>query len=125
MVQKSVAMVAAWLEIVAGAALLTVPDVSCLLVFGVKPEDLGTVLARFAGIALVALGTACLHSTTAGSPRSAILGLLVFNVGVAILLAWVGVVTTLHGFLLWPAVILHTVIAVALLPQLRTTKLKA
>jgi hypothetical protein len=37
---------------------------------------------------------------------------------VAILFAYVGVASALHGFLLWPAVILHAIIAGALLPHL-------
>jgi hypothetical protein len=46
--------------------------------------------------------------------------ILTYNVGAAILFAWVGVATALHGFLLWPAAILHAGIAAALLPQFLT-----
>jgi hypothetical protein len=53
------------------------------------------------------------------------MGLFVFNAGLAILLAWVGVVTAVHGFLLWPGAILHAAIAVALLPQLLTSKMSS
>ena len=116
--QRFVVTAAAWLEIVVGALFLTVPDVPCLLLFGAKPEAIGMTVGRFAGIALAALGIACLPSTDAGSRRSVVLGLFAFNVGVAILFAWVGVATALHGFLLWPMVILHTIIAAALLPHL-------
>jgi hypothetical protein len=115
-------MTAACLEIVAGAALLTAPGVACRLLFATNPEGVGIALARFARVGLLALGIACLPSTAAGSGRSALLGLLVFNFGVAILFAWVGVATTLHGVLLWPAVVLHAVIAVALLAQLLTPR---
>jgi hypothetical protein len=52
-----------------------------------------------------------------------VLGLFVFNLGVATLFAWVGVATPLHGVLLWPVVGLHAVIAAALLPQLLTLKI--
>ena len=118
MPQRSVVITAAWLEIVVGAIFLTVLDVPCMLLFAAKPDGIGMPLGRFAGVALVALGIACLPSTAVGSRRRAVLGLFVFNVGVAILLAWVAVATTLRGVLLWPAVILHAVIAAALLPQL-------
>lgn len=120
--QRFVVTAAAWLEIVAGAVFLTVPDVPCLLLFGAKPEAIGMPLGRFAGIALVALGIACLPSTDAGSRRSVVLGLFVFNLGVAILFAWVGVATTLHGLMLWPVVILHAIIAAALLPYLPVSR---
>jgi len=118
MPQRFVVGASAWLEIIVGALFLTVPDVPCLLLFGVKPDAIGMPLGRFAGIALVALGITCLPSRDAGSRRSVVLDLFAFNVGVAILFAWVGVTSALHGFLLWPAVILHTIIAWALLPHL-------
>ena len=113
MLQRSVVVAAAWLEIVVGASFVAVPDIPCLLLFAMKPEGIGVPLAHFAGIGLLALGIASLPSTATGSRRG-VVGLFVFNVGAAILFAWVGVVTTLHGFLLWPVAILHTVIAIAL-----------
>jgi len=116
--QRFVVTAAAWLEIVVGAFFLTVPDVPCLLLFAAKPQAIGVPLARFVGIALVALGIACLPSTNAGSHRS-VVGLLVYNVGVTILFAWVGI-TIPHGYLLWPVVILHTTIAAALVLNLLT-----
>lgn len=115
-------MAAAWLEIVVGATILMVPDVACVLLLGAKAEGVAMPLARFAGIALVALGIACLPSTAAGSCRSAVQALFAFNLGVTVLLAWVGVATTLRGFLLWPAVILHAVIAAALLAGNRNAR---
>jgi hypothetical protein len=121
MLQRFVAMAAAWLEIVVGASLVVVPDVLCVLLFATKPEGIGVPLARFAGFGLLALGIACLPSTATASRRG-VVGLFVFNGGVTILFAWVGVVTTVHGFLLWPVVILHAVIATSLVPQLLTTK---
>jgi hypothetical protein len=113
-VQRYIVKAAAWLEIVVGAIFVTVPDIPCLLVFGAKPESVGRPLAHWIGVALIALGIACLPSKAAESQRSAVLGLLVFNIGATILFLWVGV-TTVHGFALWPVVILHAVIAVALL----------
>src|SRR5215472_2265924 len=71
--QRVVVSAAAWLEIIVGALFLTVPDVLCLLLFGAKPEAIGMPLGRFAGIALLALGIACLPSRDAASPRNAVL----------------------------------------------------
>ena len=117
--QRYVVKAAAWLEIVVGAIFVTVPDIPCLLVFGAKPESIGRPLAHWVGVALIALGIACLPSKSAVSNQNAVLGLFVFNVGATILFAWVGVVT-IHGSALWPVVILHAVITVALLRQLVT-----
>jgi heme A synthase len=116
-------MTATWLEVVVGATLLAAPDYLCQLLFAAKPEGVGIVLARVAGFGLFALGIACLPSTATGSRRRAVLGLFVFNFGVAILLAWVGIATTFSGVLLWPTIVLHAIIAAALLAQLLTFKI--
>jgi hypothetical protein len=118
MLQKSVVTTAAWLEIVVGATLLTAPDYPCQLLFAAKPEGLGLALARIGGLGLFALGLACLPSKATGAHRNAVFGLFVFNFGVAVLLAWVAIATTFSGVLLWPTVVLHAIIAAALLPQL-------
>jgi len=98
--------------------LLAAYEVPCRLLFAATPEGVGIVGTRLAGIALVALGIACLPSAIAESRRGAVLGLFIFNAGTAILLVWVGVATPLHGLLLWPGAGLHAIIAAALLPQL-------
>jgi hypothetical protein len=110
--------VAAWLEVIVGAVVLTAPDVACLLLFGARRTGVDVPLARFAGIALVALGIVCLPSTAGASRCSVVLGLLTFNFGVALLFAWLGVASMFRGLLLWPAFILHAVLAAALLPVL-------
>jgi hypothetical protein len=114
MLQKSVVTTSAWLEIVTGAALLAVVDIACRLLFAATPEGPGRLIGRFAGIALFALGIACLPSRVAGSRSRAVEGLLAYNVGVTILLSWVGIATMFRGVLLWPAVVLHAIIAIAL-----------
>lgn len=118
--QRFVVIAAAWLEIVVGVAFITMPAIPCALLFAAAPEGLGIALARWVGVGLLALGIACLPSTIAGPHRSAVLGLTAFNIGICVLLAWVGIATANHGFLLWPVVILHSVIATALVPQLLT-----
>ena len=122
MVKRFIVKAAACLEIVVGAIFIIAPNVPCALLFGANPDNMGTPLAHWVGVSLFALGIACLPSKAGESRRGAALGLFVFNAGVTILFAWVGAIATVHGFLLWPAVILHAVIAVALLPQLLTTR---
>ena len=117
MIKRFVIMAAACLEIVVGAIFLAAPDLPCRLLFAVAPEGVAIPLARFAGVALLGLGIACLPSKLAGSSRGAVLGLLAFNVGATVFFAWVAVATGFRGLLLWPVVILHAVIAIALVPQ--------
>jgi hypothetical protein len=118
--EKNVVTVAAWLEVVVGASLVVAPDVPYRLLFAVIPEGVAIPLARFVGVALVALGISCLPSNAKGPRRSAVLGLLVFNCGATIIFTWVAVATPFRGFLVWPTVVLHAAIAAALLSQFLT-----
>jgi hypothetical protein len=122
MAHRYVVMASAWLEIIVGATFITAPDVLCVLLFDAKPDGIAMPLARWLGVGLLGLGIASLPSKDWESRRNAVGGLFVFNAGVAILVAWVGVVTAAHGYLLWPVAILHAVIVVALLPQLLASK---
>jgi FtsH-binding integral membrane protein len=113
--RNSVVKVAAWLEIIVGATLVVALNFASQLLFAAAPEGVGSLVGRVAGIALFGLGIACLRSTRPGSGGSATLGLFVYNAGAAIFFAWVALATAFRGVLLWPAVILHTVIACGLL----------
>jgi hypothetical protein len=115
---RFVVMAAAWLEIIIGASLLVMANLACRLLFGTLPVGLAVPEAHFAGIGLVGLGIACLPSKVPGPDRSPVLGLLVFNVGAAVFLAWVGIATAYRGVLLWPAVVLHAAISIGLLLNL-------
>jgi hypothetical protein len=117
MLQKYLCRAAAWLEIVTGVVLIIAPKIACLLLFAALLDGVGVPLGRYAGIAVLALGTACLPSGTA-PVRRAVLGLLIYNCGVVMLFVWLWIATAFRGILLWPAVILHAGIAAALLPQL-------
>jgi hypothetical protein len=109
---------AAWVEILVGVSFLFVPNAQSQLIFGATPEGIGDIWARFAGIALIGLGIACLPSNLTGTRQGA-RALLVFNIGATIFFAWVAVATTYPGVLLWPVVILHAAITIALASALR------
>jgi hypothetical protein len=110
--------IAAWVEIIVGASFILALNAQSQFIFGATPEGIGDTWARFAGVALIGLGIACLPSNLAGA-RQGVRGLLVFNIGATIFFAWVGVATTFGGVLLWPVVILHAVISIALALSLR------
>jgi hypothetical protein len=116
--QNNLVRTAAWLEFVTGIVLLVSPALACLLLFAAQLEDAGVAIARYSGIVLLALATACLATPPQPYPRGAALGLLIYNVGVVVLFVWLGAATALHGFLLWPAAILHAGFAAALMRQL-------
>jgi ABC-type uncharacterized transport system permease subunit len=117
MLQKYLVRTGAWLELVTGIFLIVSPALAAVLLFGAKMEDAGIAVARFSGIVLISLATACLAISPRPHSRGAALGLLVYNVGVVVLFVGLGVGTALHGLLLWPAVILHAGLAAALLRQ--------
>jgi hypothetical protein len=117
MLQKYLILAAAWLEIVTAFVLVISPAFACLLLFATPLDDAGVAIARFSGIVLLALGTACVATPSKPYPRGAALGLLVYNLGVVVLFVCLGVATALHGLLLWPAAILHACVAAALLRQ--------
>jgi hypothetical protein len=100
-------------EAATGAALIIVPSLVAHLLLGAEPTGIAVILARVAGIALVALSVACW-------PGTPLIGMLTYSAAVTLYLAYVGFAGGLSGVLLWPAVVLH-VILTALLAQASTS----
>lgn len=98
-------------EILTGAALLIIPSWIGRLLFGVELTDVAAIAGRVAGIALVALGIACW-------PGMQLIGMLTYSAGVALYLAWVGLAGGSAGILLWPVVVLHTILTALLMRAL-------
>ncbi len=104
------------IELGAGLALLAAPSATVVLLVGVPLAELGAlVVARVAGAGLTALGVACWLARGDGRSQAAcalIAAMLLYNVCVAAILAVAGWRLGLAGPALWPAVALHTVLAV-------------
>lgn len=111
---KTVLALAAWFEILVGASFILVPDTQSQFLFAVTLEGTGVHFARLAGVALIALGIACLPSKRSETRQVAARVLLVFNLAATILFASIALATTVHGVMLWPIVIVHAVIAISL-----------
>ena len=73
------------------------------------------VVSRVAGIALIALGVACL-------PGPPLIGMLIYSAAVTLYLAYVGFAGGLTGILLWPAVVLHVILTALLARALTSGK---
>jgi hypothetical protein len=72
-------------------------------------------VGRFFGITLLALGLACWPTGQHGeSGLRAFLAMVVYNVLIALYLAYLGTVGHMMGLLLWPVVALHAVVALLL-----------
>lgn len=94
-------------EVATGAALLLVPSLVGQLLFGAELTGIAVTMARVAGIALVGLGVACWP----GAPR---VGMLLYSAVAALYLAYVGFAGGQTGLLLWPAVVVHVIVAALL-----------
>jgi hypothetical protein len=104
---KTVLVLAAVGEAATGLALLIAPALVRQLLLGEELTGVGIPVARLAGIALVALGTACW-------PGPPLAGMLTYSTVVALYLAYLGFAAGLAGVLLWPAVGLHVILSVFL-----------
>jgi hypothetical protein len=101
---RRVLVLAAIGETATGAALLLVPSLVGQVLFGVGMAGIAATIARVTGIALIGLGVACW-------PGRPLVGMLTYSAAVTLYLAYVGFAGGLNGILLWPAVILHAVLA--------------
>ncbi len=105
---NKVLITAALGEIATGIALLLVPSLVGQVLLGTALTGTAVVIARVAGIALLGLGMACW-------PGPARIGMLTYGAGASIYLGYLGFVGVATGLLLWPAVILHVVLTLALI----------
>lgn len=115
MTTRSLLIATAVIELATGAALLIAPSLTAAVLIG---EALGSptslVVGRIGGAALLAIGLSCWRGSKTNNRDVAIallVGLLAYNSLVPILLAHAAVVSGLNGIGLWPAVILHSLLA--------------
>lgn len=116
---RTAVIIAAWVEILVGVSFLLVPNAQSQMIFAITPEGIGVAWARFAGVALIALGFACLPSSRTEIHRRAVQTLFIFNIAATIFFGWFAVATTFRGVVLWPVVIAHAILAIVLAPALK------
>jgi len=113
---KPLFIVIAAIEVGAGLALLSCPSLTVARLIGSGLDNSAAVtLGRVAGAALSALGLVCWlarDDTHSRAARGLVSTMLLYNVAVAAILAFAGLGFGLRGIALWPAVVLHTVMAV-------------
>ena len=107
---KKILALAAVSEAATGLALLVDPPIVVRLLFGAEIMGAGIVIARIAGISLIALGIACWPGS---KPQWAHYGMFVYSTLAMVYLAYVGL-TGRRGILLWPAVAVHAVLSILL-----------
>ena len=94
-------------EAATGVALMVAPVLVGRLLLGAELAGVSVVVARVAGIALLALGVGCW-------PGPASLGMLTYNALATVYFAYLALGGEWVGPLLWPAVGLHAVFTILL-----------
>ena len=107
---------AAIAEVGTGLLLVIDPVIVVWLLMGVDVAGVGILLGRCFGIALIALGLACWPSGPRAPIKSpAFRAMLTYNALIALYLAYLRVVGHQGGLFLWPAVLLHALVALLLI----------
>lgn len=121
---RNLLILTAVLEAATGVALLAVPVTVVSLLLGASLDaHSADVIARVTGAAMLSLGLACWLARDDGRTRpgrAIVMAMLVYNVVVAAVLAYAGVMLDLAGIGLWPAAGTHTVLAVWCVASLRS-----
>ena len=114
-VMKRFLILTAIIEAATGLALIAVPAIVVRLLLGAEISGASIPLGRVAGAALLALGVACLlarDDTQSRAARGLVVAMLMYNLVATAVLAFAGIGLGLHGVALWPAVVLHAVMAI-------------
>jgi hypothetical protein len=97
----------AGLEILTGLLLLVDPTGIGHLLLGTELLGVAVPVARVAGLGMIGVGVACW-------PGPPLAGMLIYGAGVAFYLAYLALVEGMAGILLWPAVLLHLLLSLAI-----------
>jgi hypothetical protein len=113
--QRLLLSAAALIEGGAGLSLLGRPALVVRFLLGARdPSPEALVVSRVCGAGLLAFGVACWLARVDNGSRSQyglLWGMLIYNIGACIVLAFAGFELQMAGAALWPAVGLHAVMA--------------
>lgn len=112
---KNLLTLTAALEFPTGLILVTFPSTVASLLLGTTLDTPGAItVARVAGVALIALGSACwiVRKDTGNiAAKGLVVAMLAYNVGVSIVLVHAKLSLSLSGIGLWPVVVAHLAMA--------------
>ena len=113
---KRLLIVTAVIELGAGVALLCFPSATVALLLGSLLDSPAAMnLARVAGAALFALGVAfwlAQYDAQSRAAKGLVSAMVLYDLGAVIILGGAGIRSQPVGIGLWPAVILHAVMAI-------------
>jgi len=108
---KKLLVITAAIEAGTGLGVLIAPSVLTQTLLGASLEGpVALTVARVGGAGLLALGVACWLSRNDG--RALVLAMLFYNVAAVVILTYAALGFALSGIGLWPAIGLHTALAV-------------
>src|SRR5437773_11362823 len=110
------------IEAATGVGLIAVPAIVVRLLLDAEMSGATIPLGRVAGVALLALGIAgwlARDDTQTRVARGLVSAMVLYNLGAVIILGSAGLGSQSVGIALWPAVILHAVMAVWCVTSLR------
>jgi hypothetical protein len=110
MTTKTLVTVSSAIEVAVGVALIAVPDLVAQVLLSASLTGSGIAVGRLCGIGLLSLGLAGWPSGESVS-ASATRGLFAYNLLAAFYLGYLRVGGGFVSYLLWPACILHAVLA--------------
>lgn len=119
---KSLLAVVALVEGATGLALMVAPVIVGQLLFGSDLDGAGVIVARVAGIVLFSFALTCGVAGRGGQPKAGLIGMLAYNLMVGAYFVFVGLAGAQVGVLLWPAAVLHVVVAAILVATLRNSQ---
>ncbi|HZD32062.1 MAG TPA: hypothetical protein VE779_10430 [Candidatus Angelobacter sp.] len=99
------------IEAATGAALVLTPQLVARLLLGAELSGTGFAVARLAGVALLSLSIACWPGGDEAAPQ-ATRALFAYNLLAGVYLGYLRVSGGFTGPLLWPACVLHLVLAI-------------
>jgi hypothetical protein len=102
-------------EVGTGGVVMLAPALVVKFLLGVEISSDGTLLGRCFGIALVSLSFACWPGKRVDGSSAPFRGMVIYNASIALFIGYLGAFQHLYGLLLWPAVVLHAIVALLLL----------
>ena len=109
-------IVSAVIEVGTGLGMITLPSVlAALLLAAMLTTSLEAVMARLAGVTLLALGVACwlaIGDAQSHAARGLVGAMVLYDVGAVAILLYAALGLGLSGVLLWPVVLLHVALAI-------------
>jgi hypothetical protein len=126
---KNLLTVSAVVEVGTGLGLVASPNLVATILLGSSLDaPVALTVARVAGVALLALGSACWRARHDGPGRAAmgvVSGMVIYNAGTLAVLLDAGLGLGLSGIGLWPAVLAHAGMAAWCVATLRRSAAQA